>query len=157
MTSFVFESRRLERSRTLISKVLMFSTLFLILNAAAQESGGQTESNTDFAFQEVGEQIYANNCAACHQSSGEGIEGVYPTLVGSEIVVGDAEGVIQILLNGRGGMPSFASDLSNEEIAAVISYVRTSWGNEADVVTPEMVAAGGGEQEESSGRPGAAD
>ena len=131
-------------------------TLPLILSAAAQESGGQTGSDPDFA-QEVGQQIYADNCAACHQSSGEGIEGVYPTLVGSDIVTGDAEGVVNILLNGRGGMPSFSSDLSNEEIAAVISYVRTAWGNEAGAVTPERVAAGGGEQEESSGRPGAAD
>ena len=85
------------------------------------------------------------------------LEGVYPTLVSSDIVTGDAESVVHILLNGRGGMPSFAADLSNEEIAAVISYVRTSWGNEAEVVTPEMVAEGSGEQEEPSGRPGAAD
>ena len=143
------------------SKVLFLLTLPLILSAAQTQSGGagggEVQGTADFAFQEVGQQVYANSCAACHQSGGEGIEGVYPTLVGSEVVVGDPEGVVHILLNGRGGMPSFSSDLSNEEIAAVISYVRTSWGNEAGVVTPEMVAAGGGEREESSGRPGAAD
>lgn len=149
--------------------MLVFVTaliLPLIPNATAQDqsggesggqSGGQAESSVDFAVQEVGQQIYTNNCAACHQADGQGLGGVYPALVGSALATGAPEGVVQILLNGRGGMPSFASDLSNEQIAAVISYVRTAWGNEAEPVTPEMVAAGGGEQESDSGRPGAAD
>ena len=141
----------------MISNPAFLVAVTLVLNATAQNQSGGQADQADFAFQEVGQQVYANSCAACHQPDGGGIEGVYPALVGSEIVTGASEGVVHILLNGRGGMPSFRSDLADEEIAAVISYVRTSWGNDAGPVTPERVAAGGGEQEESSGRPGAAD
>ena len=153
----------------------LLMTLLLPLFATSQDqsggagdpggaSGGQAapQVSTEFAYQELGQQVYANNCAACHQAEGQGIEGVYPTLVGSELVTGAPDGLIHILLNGRGGMPSFASDLSNEQIAAVASRVRTAWGNEAEPITPEVVASAAGEEGEqapgsSTARPGAAD
>lgn len=158
-----------------IKLLTLFTLLTLPLFAMSQDqSGGQgtsgmggmssgEQNDSAFAYQEVGQQVYSNNCAACHQASGQGIEGVYPSLAGSALVTEPYEGVIQILLNGRGGMPSFSSDLSNEQIAAVASYIRNAWGNDAEPITPQMVADMTGEVQgseqgsDSTTRPGAAD
>ena len=109
----------------------------------------------------LGPRMYAENCAACHQGDGEGVEGTYPPLAGNPFVTGDPAPVIDVVLHGRGGMPSFAS-LSDREIAAVITHERTAWDNDADPISAEMVAAirGGGTLEDVEGgpsfRPGAA-
>lgn len=86
-----------------------------------------------------GEAVYAVSCAGCHQAAGEGIPGVFPALVGSSIVTGPVEGHIGILINGVAGsaMQSFADQLSEVDIAAVIHYKRNSWGNDmGDIVQP---------------------
>ena len=86
-----------------------------------------------------GEAVYAVSCAGCHQSAGQGIPGVFPALVGSSIVTGPVEGHIGILINGVAGsaMQSFADQLSEVDIAAVIHYKRNSWGNDmGDMVQP---------------------
>lgn len=93
-----------------------------------------------------GEQIYTANCATCHQPDGEG-QGAYPALRENAFVTAqDPTQVIQTVLHGRGQMPAFQDTLSNQESAAVISYVRNAWGNNASTVTVEQVrsvAAGG--------------
>lgn len=95
-----------------------------------------------------------NNCVACHQSSGAGLPGVYPTLHGSEWIHGDEGRMIAIILNGISGpievkgesynsaMTPFGSLLDDKEIAAVATYVRTNaeWGNSEGEVTEEKVA-----------------
>lgn len=90
-----------------------------------------------------GEKVYAANCAACHQASGKGAGPIKP-LDGSAIVTGDAAQQIQILLNGAAGgaMPAW-KQLSDTEIAAVITYTKNSWSNKTGkVVQPaEIVAA----------------
>lgn len=86
-----------------------------------------------------GEEIYARNCASCHQLSGEGTA-VYPALTQSEMLTAeDPTAAIEIVLHGRGQMPAFANILSTEEIAAVLSYERNSWDNNAPVVTVAQV------------------
>ncbi|HWP93265.1 MAG TPA: cytochrome c, partial [Thermodesulfobacteriota bacterium] len=87
----------------------------------------------------------------CHQANGQGLPGAFPPLVGSEWVINDPETPIRIVLHGLQGpievkgtiynnvMPEWGSKLSNEEIAAVLTYVRTSWGNNAGEITPNMV------------------
>lgn len=92
-------------------------------------------------------------CAACHQANGQGLPGTYPPLAGSEWVVGNPEVPIRIVLHGLQGpitvkgasynnaMMAFADQLSDAEIAAVISYERSSWGNSAAPVTAEQVRA----------------
>lgn len=99
-----------------------------------------------------GAAVYAGNCAACHQAAGGGVPGVFPPLVASEWVVGDAGLPIRILLHGLNGplkvagqdyagmMPAFGR-LADAELAAVISYLRKSWGNAAAEVTTADVAA----------------
>ena len=86
-----------------------------------------------------GEQVYGRSCAGCHQANGEGITGVFPALKDSPIALGPAEGHIAILIDGVAGsaMQSFAEQLSEVEIAAVVHYERNAWGNDVgDIVQP---------------------
>jgi cytochrome c oxidase subunit II len=95
------------------------------------------------ALIERGEKIYSANCVACHQASGKGA-GPIKALDGSEIVLKDAAKQIQILLNGaaNGAMPAW-KQLSDTEIAAVITYTKNSWSNKTGtLIQPaEIVAA----------------
>jgi mono/diheme cytochrome c family protein len=96
---------------------------------------------------------FSDNCAACHQADGRGIEGAFPALAGDKFVLGPAEEPIRTVLNGRGGMPTFRADLSDAQIAAALSFVRSSWGNKAPPVTAGQVASlrGGGASSPNSG------
>jgi len=97
--------------------------------------------------------IFAARCVACHQTTGLGIAGVFPPLAGSEWVLGDVKTLVLIPLHGIvgsvqvkgatyvGAMPVFSA-LSDAEIAAVLTYVRSQWGNAAPPVTAAIVAAG---------------
>jgi mono/diheme cytochrome c family protein len=99
----------------------------------------------------LGKRLYAN-CQACHQAGGQGVEGTYPPLAGSEWVTGDPQTVVRILLHGAQGvlevrgktynqaMPAW-KHLRDEQLAAVATYVRGSWGNAAPPVPVETVAA----------------
>lgn len=88
-----------------------------------------------------GKTIFANNCAACHQPTGKGIPGAFPALAGSPFVQGAARDVAGVLLLGRGGMPDFSGSLDDAEIARVLSFVRSAWGNAAAALTEQQVAA----------------
>ena len=116
-------------------------------------------SAQDFQWQALGEETYAAQCVSCHQESGEGVEGVYPTLVGSDLVTGDPAQVIDQVLNGQAAMPAYRNVLNDEQIAAVISHTRNSWGNDASVVTPNMIAAqrSGGDTDEVASETGGGD
>lgn len=99
-----------------------------------------------------GIQIYTANCQACHQVNGQGLPGVFPPLAGSEWVQGDEKLLSQILLHGlsgkiqvigktyQGAMPAFGGQLSDNEIAAVLTHVRSQWGNDAQTITAESIA-----------------
>lgn len=101
----------------------------------------------------LGEQVFGNKCAACHQVSGTGVAGVFPPLAGDAVVTAkDSAEHILIVLRGRQGkaiggvaypaaMPAFADQLTNDEIAAVINHERTSWSNKGPLVPPKDVAA----------------
>lgn len=82
-----------------------------------------------------GAKLFADNCAACHQAKGEGVPGAFPKLAGSAFVQGPPRPVVGVVTQGRGGMPNFRNDLNNEQIAAVVSFIRTSWGNKGAPVT----------------------
>jgi len=100
-----------------------------------------------------GAQIYAANCVACHQATGAGLPGVFPPLAGSEWVLAADKVPANILLHGitgkltvkqtvySGQMPAFKDKLRDTEIAAVLSYVRTSFGNGAGKIAAEVVKA----------------
>ena len=100
-----------------------------------------------------GAAIYQSRCVACHQATGQGLPGVFPPLAGSEWVAGKDAKVAQIVLRGvtgkltvkgtayNGAMPAFADQLNDAEIAAVLTHVRSQWGNSAAAVSAETVAA----------------
>ena len=101
----------------------------------------------------LGEQVFGNKCAACHQLTGQGLPGVFPPLKGSPVVTAaDPTEHIRTVLHGLSGktiggvtygsaMPAFADQLTDEEVAAVLSYERASWGNQGPPVKPEDVLA----------------
>lgn len=104
-----------------------------------------------------GKAVFAAQCVACHQATGKGLPGVFPPLDGSEWVRGDARTLANILLHGingeisvagttyNGAMPSF-QQLGDAELAAVASYIRSSWSNQAEALPSTLF-----EQERKAG------
>lgn len=100
-----------------------------------------------------GKQVFSTTCAACHQATGEGVPGVYPPLAGSEWVNGDDAKVVRILLHGVTGpievagetfnsmMPPWGATLKDGDIAAVLTYVRSQWGNKGAPISAAKVAS----------------
>jgi cytochrome c oxidase subunit II len=91
-----------------------------------------------------GEKVYTANCVACHQASGQGVKGAFPALDGSAIVNGAKGRHIEIVLNGKSGtaMAPFGKQLSDTDIAAVITFERNSWSNKTgDVIQPSEIKA----------------
>lgn len=100
-----------------------------------------------------GASLYAANCSACHQANGEGLPGAFPSLKGDAVVnKDDVTKHIQVVLNGLHGarvsgvvyggvMPPFAATLSDTEVADIIDYERSSWGNNGKPVLAAQVAA----------------
>ena len=92
---------------------------------------------------EKGKDVYATNCAACHMAEGQGVEGLFPALVGSAIVNNsDASEMIMLILNGKNMMPAFKDILNDADISAAMTHERNSWGNTVkDVIQPSDVKA----------------
>lgn len=91
-----------------------------------------------------GEAVYAQACVACHQANGKGLPPAFPALDGSKVATGPKEGHLNIVLNGKPGsaMAAFGKQLSDSEIAAVVTYERNAWGNKVgDLVQPGEVKA----------------
>ncbi|HEX4857410.1 MAG TPA: cytochrome c oxidase subunit II [Usitatibacteraceae bacterium] len=91
----------------------------------------------------MGEKVYAGNCVACHQANGKGTPPAFPPLAGSKVVLASADKQIGVLLNGRPGtaMQPFAQ-LSNTDLAAVITYTKNAFGNATGtVVQPADIKA----------------
>ena len=92
----------------------------------------------------LGEQVYNQYCAACHQVNGQGIAGAFPGLQGSAIAIGEVNKHIDVVINGVSGtaMAAFANQLSKKQLAAVVTYERNAWGNDTgDVVQPAQIDA----------------
>lgn len=100
-----------------------------------------------------GPAIFTARCAACHQASGLGLPGVFPPLAGSEWVNGDATRLGMLVLNGvtgslsvkgqtyNGAMPAFKAQLTDAELAALLTHLRSEWGNAAGPVDAGSVAS----------------
>ena len=103
------------------------------LMAAAADDPNKTWTLDEIKVR--GEKVYAANCAVCHQPTGKG-GGAFPALDGSKVVNGPKAGQMHILLEGKGGMPSW-KQLSDTELAAVMTYTRNSWSNKTgEVIQP---------------------
>jgi cytochrome c oxidase subunit 2 len=91
-----------------------------------------------------GAKVYASICAACHQATGMGIPGAFPPINGSKVATGPVDMHIKTVLNGRPGtaMVAFGKQLSDADIAAVVTYQRNAWDNKTgDVVQSAQVTA----------------
>jgi mono/diheme cytochrome c family protein len=109
-----------------------------------------TGAAAGFDYKSSGASLYTANCSSCHGASGAGIPGTFPPLAGDPVVTAkDPAEHLRIVLKGLQGksirgtayasqMPSFAQ-LSDAEVAAIVDHERTSWGNSAPIVTPDVV------------------
>jgi mono/diheme cytochrome c family protein len=101
-----------------------------------------------------GGQLFTLYCSACHGADGKGATGgAFPPLAGSPWVLGDAARAVKVVLHGLHGevevdgrtfnleMPPQGGVLPDDQIAAILTHVRSSWGNQAEKVTPEFVKA----------------
>ncbi len=101
----------------------------------------------------AGQSVYQRHCVACHQSSGLGVAGAFPPVIGSEWVTGVPQTLVRILLHGlqgpvtvagvsyNGAMPAWKEVLPDAEIAAVATYLRQWEANNAPAVAPDLVAS----------------
>ena len=92
---------------------------------------------------DLGKNVYAVQCAGCHQGDGQGLAPAFPPLAGSSITMGPVNRHIDLVLNGRDGtaMQAWGNMLSNTDIAAALTYTRNAFGNDTgDVVQPQMIA-----------------
>ena len=131
-----------------VQKTLLTSLAEAEINVNTKKLGHL--STQQLALYERGSKVF-NTCMACHGAEGEGLDGVGPRLAGSEWVRSDPEKVIRIVLHGFAGgvaerkeniagvMPGH-SYLSDKEIAAVLTFLRQSWGNNAAPIEEEKVA-----------------
>ena len=150
--------------------MVIFGIVYLLMNPAIERTDlGDMRTVADLRPTALaaapgaavdGGAIFAANCAACHQANGQGLPGVFPPLAGSEWVVGDPKVLANILLHGVSGkievagqsfdgmMPAFAQ-LSDAEIAGVLTHIRSTWGNQAEAISADLVAS---EREAGSAR-----
>lgn len=110
-------------------------------------SGSAGSAGDPVAVLRLGAKLYERNCASCHGANGQGAPTAYPSLAGNRpLALGDSTNPIRIVLNGGYppstggnprpyGMPPFGAALSDSDIAAVVSYVRTGWGNDGKMVS----------------------
>ncbi len=113
----------------------------------AEALKAQELTGKQWTFDELmarGEKAYLTTCAACHQPGGEGLPPMFKALKGSPIATGPKEGHLAIVLNGKPGtaMAAFGKQLSEVDLAAIITYERNAWGNNSgDMVTPQDIVA----------------
>jgi quinol-cytochrome oxidoreductase complex cytochrome b subunit len=121
--------------------------------AVDSAKGGNAGGSATAGGAAAGATVYANNCAGCHGATGQGQPGVFPPLASNPVVTGPASNVIQIVNNGlttpitvngqkyAGAMPAWKGNLTPQQIADVITYIRSAWGNKASPVTLTQVNA----------------
>jgi mono/diheme cytochrome c family protein len=111
-----------------------------------------SDSSSTASAEADGAAIFSAQCSACHQANGQGIPGAFPPLAGSEWLQADPNIPIAIVRDGlqgeievagntfQGMMPPLGGQLSDAEVAAVLTYARSQWGNTASEVSPDAVA-----------------
>lgn len=129
----------------MLKKIVCFSSLLLVMFCLYS-------FYTDTAAQEEGKEVYSTYCMSCHMEDGAGVEGTFPPLAKSDYLMKDVKRAIYIILQGQTGeitvngkqyntqMPA-QNYLDDVQIAAVINFVRNSWGNKGSKITPALVKA----------------
>ena len=112
--------------------------------AKPAEQAALSPADTLKAAMQRGEKVYLSTCAVCHQPAGTGLPPTFPALKGSAIVKGPVAGHMNQVLNGKPGtaMQAFKDQLSDQDIADVVTYERNAWDNNTGtLVKPEDVKA----------------
>lgn len=135
-------------------KKIIFSALALIVTGTLISFKLPTTKTTEVvAFQDgaKGKAIYQKTCVACHQATGLGIPNAFPPLAKSDYLNKDTNRAIKVVLNGLSGPVTVngkkynsamtSQGLSDQQVADVLTYVYSSWGNNNTKVTPAMVKA----------------
>jgi mono/diheme cytochrome c family protein len=120
--------------------------------AGDQQVDPLTATAAEDQFMTRGENIYKRVCLVCHQSDGSGVPMMYPPVIESEYISGETDSLIVLILEGISGpvtvkgeeynsiMPPQKDVLDNQEVADLINYLRKSFGNTGESVSPEHVA-----------------
>ena len=123
----------------------------LILGTARCGGEAATPQTPAARFAQLGERVYGSYCITCHQANGQGLPGTFPPLRQTTWVEGDKGRLIRLTLNGLKGpiivhgetyegiMPMHGF-LSDDQVAAVLTYIRSNFGNNAEAISPEEVA-----------------
>ncbi|MCL5060302.1 MAG: cytochrome c oxidase subunit II [Candidatus Thermoplasmatota archaeon] len=126
---------------------------------AAQAAASDSAKSFEMAeLMQRGEKVYQANCAACHQADGKGLPGTFPAISGSPVATGPIADHIAVVLNGRPGtaMAAFAGQLSDADVAAVVTYQRNAWDNKTgDLAQPAQIAAARGNAASEAAAPAA--
>ena len=116
-----------------------------ITDKKAEAAAVAASADQEWSMQDLlakGESVYQANCAACHGPTGAGIPGVFPAMTNSPIAIGDAAAHIDLVMNGVAGtaMAAYKGQLSDVDLAAVITFERNSFGNSVgDVIQPSTI------------------
>jgi mono/diheme cytochrome c family protein len=133
--------------------LLLGLTAAVTLSACAKGAKSTETAQQSSTASADGSKIFLVNCVSCHQVDGKGVPGTFPPLARNAVVAGDPVKVIHIVKYGltgpvvvagktfNGMMPAWSPQLSDADIAAAITYVRSSWGNHATPVTAAQVSA----------------
>lgn len=113
------------------------------VSSAKAKAKAALKSWSKAELMEKGEASYLSYCSACHQANGQGMPPTFPAMKGSKVATGPVKQHIDIVLHGKSGtaMQAFEGQLSETEIAAIVTYERNAWGNDTgDVVQPIDIA-----------------
>ncbi len=140
-----------------MNRLSTLGCLLLCLSLHACQGSDKPEVGSVASLEEqveqLGKPVYDTKCAQCHQANGQGIPGSFPPLTQTEWVLGDKGRLVRLLLNGMQGPLEVEGEvyngimilpppaLTDEQIAAVLTYVRQHFGNHAEALTPDEVAS----------------
>jgi len=120
-------------------KLLLFGMMLVGLLLTACNGHADQPPNPQQLY-DHGQVIYVEYCAECHQMDGQGWSTLYPRLAGNPIVtLHDPSPIIETVTYGQGSMMGFREKITSDDIGAVLTYIRNTWGNSASAVSPRQV------------------
>jgi mono/diheme cytochrome c family protein len=136
----------------------IFVIVIFLFYSCGSDNGSESNRRVEENKSEVkkktqpGEIVYMQFCLSCHMQNGEGVPGLYPPLTQTKWVLGDKDTLIQMILEGQQGpievkgkpynnIMTKLDFLGDKQIAEVLTYVRSNFGNDASPVTPQEVKA----------------
>jgi mono/diheme cytochrome c family protein len=129
----------------------LFLLSFMLMSQTGKTTGPTQDKATTQASMERGKKVYLEQCLSCHQVDGLGVQNMNPSLVKTKWVLGDKTALVQVVLKGMQGVDIDGNtyhsvmaphaDLSDQQIADVLTYVRNSFGNKAKPITAVEVKA----------------